>query len=932
MKLKTTNLKMLLLALGMMLGANASWAQTTTTLLEYGTAEVAWTNENLATWTAGGSPTLSDGIVTISGKDGSYSTSKTISPTSGTIINLTAVWRGSSSTGRYFSEKNGSYFRFGNIVVAQNDQDKKHGYILTGLDNISSVTKFDAGSYRVAIASCTWLKIEAEINTATNTLTSFTVKSEDGATTYVNLSDQTLADPDYTTVAFGYKRTGSVITDNTEQLKSIKITQTTQTVSYANYTVHFKDNNGATVKDDAVRNGVVGSTVHANSADQTTFYSGDYKYVYDNDGDGVEVVAGGTAEMTITYDKKGKYTATASAVSGGSTLQSNIASVTAYEGESATIQLNKFIKVGDVWYSTSTCYVNVTEAGDNEVTYTATDIDYFYEFESLSGGRTDETNKSYSGGIRSRVNKSSSLTTPEEIIGGEYTLTVPYDNSNSTAGKLYLYTVAGGVETDTELTIDAPKGTGTVTKTVTIPDDGALRFKNTNTGYADNGRIDYITISRTKVAYRVEYKCGGTTIKTADDTRTAAWGTYVALTDADKESVTFEGKRYSYTSDNASTTAIASGGTSVITVNFECIGTVATVSYTLNVGAGSQTTITSENTSSTTSLTSLVGVTNNTGGSYGDGGGKADLTVKIPTQTSYDAAKYLSVGFTVGSAYQFTPTSISVKAQPVTTNKTVKLVLTDGVNSIEKTQADLAAGTITTVTLTNDEETSFTGDVTLKIYCYGADDTYRLGSPITIEGAVDYSDAIISITDAGAATLVSPYALDFTGIESVKAYYASAREGANVTFTRIEGTVAANTPLYVTGTTTSVPVVETGDAVGGTNYLVAGTGVAVASEAGGNYNFILNKVGDEVGFYKAANQTVAVGKAYLSLPSDPFANGAKSLNLIFDGETTGISDITRLNGNGESMNDMPIYNLSGQRIAAPQKGINIVNGKKFIVK
>ena len=189
----------------------------------------------------------------------------------------------------------------------------------------------------------------------------------------------------------------------------------------------------------------------------------------------------------------------------------------------------------------------------------------------------------------------------------------------------------------------------------------------------------------------------------------------------------------------------------------------------------------------------------------------------------------------------------------------------------------------------------------------------------------------VTITDAGAATLVSPYALDFTGIETVKAYYASKQKGADVTFTRIEGRVAANTPLYVTGTTTSVPVVATGDDVDD-NLLVAGTGDAVESEADGKYNFILNKVDEEVGFYWANGKNVAVGKAYLSLPKDPFSGEAKSLNLIFDGETTGINDISRMNNNGESMNDMPIYNLSGQRIAAPQKGINIVNGKKFIVK
>ena len=341
------------------------------------------------------------------------------------------------------------------------------------------------------------MKIEAEINTATNTLTTFTIKSENGATTYVNLSNQALTSPDYTTVAFGYRKAGSVSYANTEQLKSIKITQTVPSATYADYTVHFKDNNGATVKADEVRNGEVGSTVNANSTDKEIYYGGGNKYTYNSDGDGVEVVAAGTAELTVVYDKHEPFTATAKAVSGGSTLQTNIASVSGYEGETKTLQLHKYIKVGETWYSTETCYVDVTDGGDKEVTYTATAVKYFYEFESLTGGRTDVTNKSHSGGVSSRVNKSNALSTPEEIAGGVYVLTIPYNNSNDTAGKLYLYTVKGGAETDTELTIDCPKGNGTVSKTITIPDGAALKFKNTNDSYADNGRIDYFILTPT---------------------------------------------------------------------------------------------------------------------------------------------------------------------------------------------------------------------------------------------------------------------------------------------------------------------------------------------------------------------------------------------------------------------------------------------------
>lgn len=263
MEIKKLLTKTLLAVVVLLCGQNA-FAQTTTTLLEYGTGDVAWTAEKVAEWTAGGSPTLADGIVTISGGNGGYETSKTISPTANAIINITAVWRGASSTGRAFSAGNGSYFRFGNIVVAQNDQDKKHGYVFTGLNNIGSVTTFTAGSYRVDVTSSTWLKIEAEINTATNTLTSFTIKSEDGTKTYASASNVTLTSADYTTVAFGYKKGGGVSTTNKEQLKSVKITQTAQDVTNVGYTINYKL--GENLVKSVEGEGVVGQEITADIA------------------------------------------------------------------------------------------------------------------------------------------------------------------------------------------------------------------------------------------------------------------------------------------------------------------------------------------------------------------------------------------------------------------------------------------------------------------------------------------------------------------------------------------------------------------------------------------------------------------------------------------------------------------------------------------
>jgi YbbR domain-containing protein len=98
-----------------------------------------------------------------------------------------------------------------------------------------------------------------------------------------------------------------------------------------------------------------------------------------------------------------------------------------------------------------------------------------------------------------------------------------------------------------------------------------------------------------------------------------------------------------------------------------------------------KTDINSSNVSSSLYLNTLVGITNNTGSAYTKGS-KANLTVKIPTDADYDSNHYMSVGYSVSSGYKFIPTSVSIKAQPVSTDKTVKLVLTDGVNSVERSK------------------------------------------------------------------------------------------------------------------------------------------------------------------------------------------------------------------------------------------------------
>ncbi len=108
------------------------------------------------------------------------------------------------------------------------------------------------------------------------------------------------------------------------------------------------------------------------------------------------------------------------------------------------------------------------------------------------------------------------------------------------------------------------------------------------------------------------------------------------------------------------------------------------------------------------------------------------------------------------------------------------------------------------------------------------------------------------------------------------------------------------------------------------NSLVPGDGSTTVTA--GNYMLAYSSTDDMAKFYAigAAGYVVPANKAYL--PAE--AVGARSLTLSFDDDPTGINSIE----NEPSANDNVIYNIVGQKLNKMQKGINIVNGKKVLVK
>ena len=204
------------------------------------------------------------------------------------------------------------------------------------------------------------------------------------------------------------------------------------------------------------------------------------------------------------------------------------------------------------------------------------------------------------------------------------------------------------------------------------------------------------------------------------------------------------------------------------------------------------------------------------------------------------------------------------------------------------------------------------------------------------------STTSVTVGVNGYTTFASPYALDFTDEnrpEGLKAYKAT-RDGANLTFTEVKQTVPAGTGLLLLGETKggsyNIPVVAEGDEVSGNALIGVITPIAKQSNPSGNYYFAMKKAlnaEDALKFAPLSTSspvTIPAGKIYIEVPHSAFDDAAHELSIAFEdeGETTAINAALM---NNERMNN-EVYNLNGQRVAQPTKGLYIVNGRKVVIK
>ena len=185
----------------------------------------------------------------------------------------------------------------------------------------------------------------------------------------------------------------------------------------------------------------------------------------------------------------------------------------------------------------------------------------------------------------------------------------------------------------------------------------------------------------------------------------------------------------------------------------------------------------------------------------------------------------------------------------------------------------------------------------------------------------------VTVTSVGYATFSSDKNLDFTSAVKIKAYTAQI-SGNTVNFSRIY-----QVPRYTGvllwasgGATEEIPSIASANPVYNNAFKVAQYDMNRGQLNEEGQAYVLGNHKDYgIGFYQPAEGFVLPkGKCYLQTWEDDEAR----IFIMPGMEGTGISATQVNNGATKSA----IYNLNGQRIVKLQKGLNIVGGKKVIVK
>ena len=187
---------------------------------------------------------------------------------------------------------------------------------------------------------------------------------------------------------------------------------------------------------------------------------------------------------------------------------------------------------------------------------------------------------------------------------------------------------------------------------------------------------------------------------------------------------------------------------------------------------------------------------------------------------------------------------------------------------------------------------------------------------------------VAQIGAAGYSTMYNVYSdVEIpSGIEA----YAGVVNGESLSLVAIENKIAASEPVILKlkeGTDAGLfNFMPTTGATSAASNSLSGSDGSVTGD--GSTIFALANGSNGVGFYLVGDGVnIPSGKAYLKVTANTGGGGVKAFYGFDEDDATSLNDLKDFKDSKDT-----IYNVAGQRMSKTQKGINIVNGKKVMVK
>lgn len=209
-------------------------------------------------------------------------------------------------------------------------------------------------------------------------------------------------------------------------------------------------------------------------------------------------------------------------------------------------------------------------------------------------------------------------------------------------------------------------------------------------------------------------------------------------------------------------------------------------------------------------------------------------------------------------------------------------------------------------------------DKTAKATTYGEELTF------TTTGAT-----IVMIGSTGYATYYSSYAVEIPN--GIKAYWGQLSDiGDKLILTEItDGVIPAETAVVLSGEVSNYKMKAT--AATGSVYndnvlrgVVAATAVSSLNLGAGKLYVLAKTTAGIAAFCQYTGLTLGDHRAYIFIADEA---AAPTISIAFGQDATGIDVVETVNSR-----DTRYFNLSGQRVEHPTKGIYVIHGKKVVMK